>query len=455
MNDTVGAMYAEEIVSAFDVYKPEILPEVFNRYGDQGAEFFNMLRTLGFDKPTAQDEFSHFENNRLHHNFTNKTLVADQGAGNSVNVTLVAADLDAGNRFYPRKYDSVIFPNETVGQITSINTATPSAPILTIMINDVLDTAGAIPANQELVIYSNAWAEGSAHTSGVVTGKFKYTNCTQIIKEAFEVTGSELVRQTWIRVNGKANAPLVNEAVINMDYRLALKFDGALMFSKKTTNTALVDDVNGRKIKTTEGLIPAMRKRAQKTPYTVGAFDIDTFDAMDRTLDAQWANNYILSLLAIDLHQEVENELVTYLANTNIDYTRKVMNSRLFNKNEAKAAAVNFTLFTKSERTFCMKRLSSFSNANTVGASGYDQRHMGIFLPINSQKDPVNNDMVRSLGMRYRAFGPYNRMSEVYSVNGAGPGLKVSEIDANKTLTRVHIGAQQMGMNQAVLVHKA
>lgn len=266
-----------------------------------------------------------------------------------------------------------------------------------------------------------------------------------------------MVNQTWFDVTTqgqKANA-YYHLGQVDIDYRTALKIDGALLFGKRTTAAQIVDSVTSRDIKTTEGLFPYAERVGNTQTYTQGSFSVTEFDEMDRTLDREGAGNYILSLLGIRLHQDIENALVTYFANTNIAYAKQAINSALFNSNDALSASVNFTYLTKSERTFLFKRMGVLNNPSLYGATGYEAYPAkGIFMPINKKKDPVSGNMVESIGTRYRGMGPYNRRMEVWQVGGAGEGLKVSGIDSRNTYQRCHVGAHFRGGNQFVLMNK-
>jgi len=453
MPQSVTPIYASEIVSGFDVWKPEQLADLFKRYGDQGMGYFMLLKTLGFEKPVAQDSYSHWEENLKHVSFKTRNNVSSPGAGADALITLHADDLDASNRFYPRLWDTVIFANEVTGQIVTIDVSTPSAPVVTVRPNKSTDNIGALTAGDTVAIISNAFSEGSGQPRGAFTGVEKYSNYTQIIKESLEVTGTEMTNQTWLNLNGMEGAPFYYAGITDIDYRMNLRIEGALLFQKPTTNTSMTDTVTSRQVQTTEGLIPYIRRKGNLYPYTTGTLQVTDFDNIDRTLDKEFAGNYICGLLGIDLHQQIENVLQAYFQDTNIQYTKEVVNDELFGGNSGKAATVNFKMLTKSERTYMFKRMKTFSNRNTYGSPGFKMPSMGVFLPINSKKDPVNGDNVRSIGCRYKALGPYSRKMEIYDVKGAGSGLKVTEFDKQNTYMRCHIGAHHRGGNQFILMH--
>lgn len=452
--EAIAQIYASDIVSGFDIHKPENLNVLFSRFGDQGASYFQLLRSMGFEEQVSLDEYGHWEENRIHEIIHVRDIVAQPAVGDPITFTLDLQDLDVNNNFYSRQWDQILFPNEVPGSITEIDTTVPAAPTITVEPNEITDQFPALAAGEELVIFSDAWSEGSGQPDPALRGVWRYDNCAQIIKETIGYTGTEMVNQTWFNVTSKGQSIPAYYFLgqVDIDYRMALKIDGALLWGKQTTNTALIDPDTGRPIKTTEGWIPYTRRVGNEQTYVAGAFDVDEFDDMDNTLDREHAGNYILGLLGISLHQDIENSLVTYFANTNIQFTKQATNSALFNSNEALSASVNFTYLTKSERTFLMKRMGVFNNPKLYGASGYEAPRMGLWMPINKRKDPVSGNMVSSIGTRYRGLGKYNRRMEVWQVGGAGEGLKVTEFDNRRTYMRAHVGAHFRGGNQFVLM---
>jgi len=452
--DAIAQIYASDIVSGFDIYKPEKLNVLFNRYGDQGASYFQIVRSMGFEKEVSLDTYGHYEENRIHEVCIVNANVTQPAVGADITFVLSANSLDANNNFYVRKWDIILFPNEVTGSVTAIDTTIPTAPAITCRLNDNTEQFPALSAGDELVIFTNAFSEGSGQPNGAIRGTWEYTNDAQIIKETIGVTGSEMTNQTWFDVTsaGTKIPAYYFLGQVDIDYRVALRIDGALLWGKRTVNPSLIDSDTGRPIKTTEGLIPYIRRVGNEQTYTSGSFSVTEFDEMDRTLDREHAGNYILGMLGIQLHQDIENALVSYFADTNIQYARQTTNEVLFNSNESLGASVNFKYLVKSERTFLMKRMGVLSNPKLYGAVGYEGPKLGVFMPINKKKDPVSGNMVESIGVRYKGLGKYNRRMEVWQVGGAGEGLKVTDIDSRNTYQRCHIGAHFRGGNQFVLM---
>lgn len=457
--DAIAQIYASDIVSGFDIYKPEYMNELFMRYDDQGMSMFNLIRSMGFEKEVALDTYGHFEENKIHETIKVRDIVSQPSVGADIVFVLDTDSMDANNNFYPREYDTILFANEVTGYISDIDITTPADPSITVKLNDDTDQFPALTQHEHLAIISNAFSEGSGQPDGAIRGVWKYDNDAQIIKETIGMTGSEMVNQTWIPITsqGQKIPAYYFLGQTDIDYRTALRIDGALLFQKRTANVLAIDPDTGRLIKTTEGMIPYIRRVGNVHPYTIGSLDISDFDEVNLMLDREFAGNHILSLLGIRVQQELEDLLKLYFADTNISFTRQVMNNAIFNKNESLGASVNFKYLTKNERTFMFKRFGNLSNPQTYGAyTGsayqYDFPSMGVFLPINRKKDAKSKNLVESIGVRYRGMGHYSRRMEVWQVGGAGPGLKVTEFDSRYTYQRCHVGAHFRGGNQFILL---
>lgn len=334
--DAIAQIYASDVVSGFDIYKPEKLNELFMRYGDQGASYFQLVRSLGFEKPVALDTYGHYEDMRVHELCRSDGIVAQPAINADITFVLSSDSLDANNNFYVRMYDQLLFKNEVVGVVTDIDVSTPTAPEITASIVNTGDRFPALVADEEIIIISNEFSEGSGQPDPALSGAYEYDNDAQIIKETIGVTGSEMVNQDWFNVTSKGQKipAFYFKGQTEIDYRTALRIDGALLFSKRTTQT-ITDADTGRPLKSTEGLIPYIRRLGYTHPYTVGSYDVSDFDTINLYLDQQHVGNFALSLLGIKLHFEVEDVLVDYFKDTNINFTRQAVNDAIFNSNES------------------------------------------------------------------------------------------------------------------------
>ena len=459
----IAAQYQSNFVSAYDVHKPDVLSKMFNRYGDQGSSWFLTLEKLGFVKPVAATSYSHYENELKNPTFNAAAGTAAGAAGVAVNITLSTADVNATGQSYPRQFEIVYFKGGQLGIIMSV-TVGGSAPYTTVLSIKPLKTTDVIPAvgaGEEISIISNAHSEGSDQPKGVVPGATKRTNYTQIMKETLAVTGTELTNQTWfdgwVEVPGSVNGSeqiasgnsWYNLNWMDMEWRIGKQVSGALLFGETSNN--ITDAATGLPINTTQGLIPTIKSLGNTETYVPGSFSVTDFDAYGRILDREYAGDYVLGLTSKSFSDEIENTMVAYLANTNIIYEIEQQLGSRFGV-DGKSISIDFNYLKKSQRTFMFKRMMEFSNRQTFGIANSVTDGYGVFLPMNKVKDAKSGKMLDNIGARYKNLNGYSRKMEVWSVNGAGPGMKVSSVDVNKSFIRTDMGAHIMGANQMILV---
>jgi hypothetical protein len=448
----ISEAYTNQIVSSFDLHKPEKLATIFKRYGDQGMSYFLFMKSLGFDMPVAQETYSHFEENRYHAFMTALAGVSAPGAGNDITFVLDPVSLNANNQFYPRLNDAVLFPNEVSGYIVNINTATPSAPAITVRPNVVTDAIPAISAGDQIIIYSNQFAEGTENPKGALSGTEEFYNDTQIIKETWTATGTEMTNQSWVRLNNLPNAPYYLTGQPQTEYRYALKVDGALTFGKRTNNPNAIDTATGNPIRTTEGLVPAIRQRGNVIVSTPGTWSVANFDEIVRIYDREGASKTAIAMMGLNKLQENQSVLKAYFNNTNIQMAIKGVEKGLFRGNAEMSANLEFQYLTTAGYTFMFSQMGTFTNPQLYGAEGYGMKNYAIFLPVGKLKDPKSGKLCDNIGYRYKKAAGYDRMLEVWNGDsGAGPN-KVTSRDVQNLYWRGHIGAHQMGVNQMVLV---
>jgi hypothetical protein len=438
----VAATYREQVLTGFDFYDPEVLNELAKRYEDQDLTFFHIWRSMGMRLAAKQDEVYHYEDERIHEVFHVKTNVGDPGAGNSVNITLSASDLDAGNRFYPRVGDQVLFANDVYGRIEAIDVTAPAAPVLTVEPNLNAENIGALTAGDTVIIVSSSFADGTDQPSPALRGVVKRTSVCQIIKEAVKVNGAELTRSSWFKKwdDGGNIIGYYTTALDDLTYRLALKISGAFEVGKLTDNAALVS-ADGEEIKTTKGIFPTITDLGNTIPYTPGTWTVTDYDEIDRILTREGCSaENIWAGMGLNFYQENENTMVDFLKDTSVNFTHVV--NTMFGGNETLALSVGFKSLYKSNRNYMMNVMRHWSNPKYLGATGYDYNQRAIFIPLDKVKDSKDGSTSHRVMIRYRELGGYNRESELFSIAGAGGGTYVSSIDAKNDYARAHQGIQ-------------
>lgn len=456
------AQYNRPLLSSFGMLYPDKLDELFRRYGKQGYQYFLMLRALGFRLEAENEQYSHFEENYIHENFTEKTGAAQPAVGASIDITLSATDVTANDQYYPRVGDDLIFQTTTgrvVGNIYSIDDTTdPTAPVLTVYPKRSTDQFPAVAAGTTLYIFSSSFAEGTTQPESRFSGTEEFTNTLKIIKESVESTGTALNQKLWFDIpwtQGGETWGYYRKALVDLDYRMALQIGGACLFDVQTTNTSLLDSTTGYSINGTDGLFPTANTYGHQYPYTAGTLTVGDFDQWDRLLEQEFVTAKVVMMMeGVKLYQEVENMLVDYIKNTDVDYTRKVVTDELFNGLQKMEVTVSWKYFTKSDRTFAFKRMHDFSNIKTYGSPGSKVPQLGILIPMDYTKDAKTGAGLPSIGYRYSKLGDYSREFEMWDIRGAGGNTASynTAIDKIVTYSRAHIGAHQVGANRFIVL---
>ncbi len=450
---SVASIYDNEIVSSFDIVKPEFLPSLFKRRGEQGGEYFQTISTLGWKLPVANETYGHFEDDFIHENFVADGAAAAAGAGDDVDITITTPDVDASDRFYPRVNDVIMTKDRMTGVIVAIDISTPASPVLTVEPNDVTDLISV--ADQEtIIIISGAHGEGSTQPDSAFSGTFKYENDVQIIKETLTATGTEMTDGLWFQQIKKPGEGGGEEILgyqvkgqLDAEYRIQLKMEGALLYQKRTTNPDVIDPDSGKLIKTTEGLVPYIERLGNILNYTSGTLTVAKFDEIDKVLDQEYAPDNTCFFQGLELHQETDNVLANWLKDTNVVFAKEVMGG--------KEVDINFKYLNKSGRTYALKKLHSLSDPKRYGSDGFSEIGLGIIVPLGYKKDRKTGKSLPTIGYRHKKLGPYDRMMEIWNVSGAGTGFKVLPADLHNLYLRTHIGAHYMAGNQMILLRKS
>lgn len=452
----VATIETSAIMSTFGSQKPQISNELYAIYGTQFYSPSLMIESLGFESPVAQTTFSHFEEVRKQSTFTNLTGITAQGVGNPISVVLAPDSVDANNNFYPRTWFLVQLPNKLTGIITDINVGTPSAPVLTIVPNGDYDL-GAVAAGAKLIITGSAFSEGSDQPKGVITGTTQRFFNTQIQKEAFQVTGTEMTDQKWFDVvptitGGTKTAMYYVYEQANTEYRLRMGIDTVLLANQPINNTInpIIDPATNAPVLGTEGIFPAITRLGNTLPVTPQQFSVSTFDAMDAILDKNGAGRNICSMIGRPAYIDVQNGLVDYFQNPMIEYATNRTNEQIFKGDKELAASVGFDYFTKTQRTYCFSTQEVFTNPVQLGATNYSWSQTAGYMPIGRMKDKRTKDSIPTFGTRYKALGGYSRKMETWNVSGAGNMTKVITRDLAQFELRVDLGLELIGVNQMI-----
>ena len=182
-------------------YLPDVYEEEFERYGNRSVSSF--LRLVGAELPFTSDMIKWTEQGRLHIKYVNVgtgALVNDPTAEFTVNDALT------GNMAIRKGQTLIISQNDGSGSNKAIVTAA-NADLgkFTVAFYEAtgLVTAGTGAGNADVtvMIYGSEFQKGTVAMEGSLEAQTEiYENTPIIIKDHFEVAGSDMAQIGWVEV---------------------------------------------------------------------------------------------------------------------------------------------------------------------------------------------------------------------------------------------------------------
>jgi hypothetical protein len=187
-------------------FLPELYEEEVERYGNRTLNGF--LRMVGAEMPMTSDQVIWSEQNRLHIGY--KPLLNGVGAKVKTSTTIEIA-LETGNKMAIREGDLVSIQksgdtNNVKARVTGVGTQT--APIITVDPYN-FGTLGTGSGNAgfadntavAIFVYGSEYVKGSAGRTEALQPQFTTkTNNPIIIKDYYEVSGSDASQIGWVEV---------------------------------------------------------------------------------------------------------------------------------------------------------------------------------------------------------------------------------------------------------------
>ncbi len=185
-------------------YLPELYEQEVERYGNRSISSF--LRMVGAEMPMASDQIIWSEQGRLHlayegASITDAGVITIASSGTHavrVGQTIVLSDNQTTPTIIKCYVNAVASDNTTLTVIPYSGGATVGAVT-------GFDTATDSGSNTcSFFVYGSEFKKGQAGMSGSVTPEFQsFTNKPIILKDKFEVSGSDASQIGWVEVSGE------------------------------------------------------------------------------------------------------------------------------------------------------------------------------------------------------------------------------------------------------------
>ena len=410
-------------------YLPELYEQEVERYGNRSVSGF--LRMVGAEMPMSSDQVVWSEQGRLHLSYDTLTLAADVSGTNVVSGLPLEHAIRTGNMIVIT--DGT---NEAKAYVSADNTSDTSITVKCYTNSAGLEAAGLTAgAGISLFVFGTEFAKASNdNTLSALEPEFKsFTNKPMILRDKYEITGSDASQIGWVEVTGEAG---------QSGYLWYLKAEGdtrtrfedyaeiALVEAEKVSNTNLTE-VTG-----SEGLFAAIADRGHTTQGVDGTGDatedLTDFDEILKKLDGQGA----IEENVLFLNRKTSLVIDDMLAGIgNAGYSNGT-SFGIFENSEDMALNLGFSGFRRGSYDFYKSDWKYLNDAKLRGGISADLNEStsitrGVLIPAGTSSvyDQILGKNIRRpfLHVRYRASEADDRRMKSWVTGSVGGNFTSGE----------------------------
>lgn len=438
-------------------YLPEIYEAEVERYGNRTLSGF--LRMVGAEMPMSSDQIVWSEQNRLHIAYNNVSVTganalafATGGTGStfvnnviSVGQTLVIMSPSTGKEL--KVYVTASSANAATGTGGSTNPATltvqpyTQSDLTTGTVQFPITSVGS--GDLKIFVYGSEFKKGTDDASlNSVTPSFtQYSNSPVIIKERYQISGSDTAQIGWVEVateNGASGYLWYLKAESETRLRFEDYLEMVVIEGELNSNSALT----ALKIKGTQGLFSAIKERGNVVNNFTAASGLSDFDSILKNLDTQGAIEENMFFLNRATSLDFDDMLASLSAGAagGVAYG-------LFENSEQMALNLGFSGFRRGSYDFYKTDWKYLNDASTRGGMNVSSID-GVLIPAGTTTvyDQQLGTNIRRpfLHVRYRANQADDRRMKNW-ITGSVGGAYTSDLDA----MQVHFLSERCLVTQA------
>jgi len=420
-------------------YLPELYAQEVERYGNRSVSSF--LRMVGAEMPMASDQVIWSEQGRLHLAYNGSVDIT-----NGLVTGITGIDSGATEAHAVRKGATVVAVVEGVvfkGFVSvGVEANTDRLTILPYGAENINDLAGTSASGDKAIkffVYGSEFGKGTDSMANSVEPVFKsFTNRPMIIKDHFEISGSDTAQIGWVEVSGEAGQSgylWYMKAEGDTRVRFEDYLEMSMIEAEKvvTSDTATADsqlhDLAGGGVQGSEGLLSAIANRGivatnQFDAATTAADQLDEFDLLLKELDKQGSIEENMLFLDRDANLYIDD----MLAGLN-PHVLGGVNYGVFENSADMALNLGFTGFRRGSYDFYKTDWKYLNDASTRGLVGGLK---GLLVPAGTSSvyDQQLGKNVRRpfLHVRYRASEMDDRRMKSW-ITGSVGGATASGVD--------------------------
>ena len=259
-----------------------------------------------------------------------------------------------------------------------------------------LDSADSIPAiatPDEIIIYGNAWGEGTCSPEGLNEGVEEIKNNMQIFKDSQCITETYANLCHWFKVGDKLHFSLNNEeSILDRMY----KYIELTLLLGEQFNNPLIQNDPAHPVKMTRGLIPTVLAEGTVQSYSaVTGYGVPEFEDLILNLEAEKSCDSEYWIMAgTRLSFAIDKAMKQFFDGGGVTYGS-------FNGCEPKTVGLGFDSFCWGGYTFHKKKWDLASDVQTLNATGYTFQDEGLIIPMGMVKDARSGENMNHLQVNY------------------------------------------------------
>jgi len=401
-------------------YLPDLYEAEIEKFGDRSVGGF--LKMVGAEMPMSSDQIIWSEQGRLHLSYSGGTCAADSGGANVIS-GLTGHAIRVGQTVVASNGTNVV--KAYVSAVGSAQITVKCYTSSTGCVDAGLTTASGVI---KLFVYGSEFKKADTGMNEAVKPSFQsYTNNPIILKDKYEISGSDASQIGWVEVTGEAGQSgylWYIKAEGDTRKRFEDYLEMAMIESEKNVNTNLAD------IAGTEGLFAAVKDRGHIHEDGIdgssASDDLADFDNMLKKLDKQGAIEENVLFLNRDLSLNIDDMLAAQNS-----YGSGGTSWGLFNNSEDMALNLGFSGFRRGSYDFYKTDWKYLNDASTRGEIASDVT--GILVPAGTSSvyDQILGKNIKRpfLHVRYRASQADDRKLKSW-ITGSVGGASTSDLDA-------------------------
>jgi len=415
-------------------YLPDTYSEEFERYGNRSIASF--LRLVGAEYPTNSDLVKWTEQGRLHTIYQDLTTDSDDGPVGSTESTFVTA----GGVMTFRVNQTVLISDNTlsISGKAIISAVDSAANTFTVKWYEATGQPAGMNASTAIsaFVYGSEFKKGSAGMVGALEAEPEFfSNKPIIIKDHYEVSGSDMAQIGWVNVSDESGADgfywylqSAGETRTRFeDYMEMGMIEGVKAANGSGAETYLTEGTVGAGENAgTEGLFEAIETGGNV--WSAGNPEvISDWDSILKRLDKQGSIKENVIFNNRDMSIDIDDMLAAQNS-----YGSDGTSFGMFSNSEQMALNLGFDGFSRGSYDF-YKTDWKYLNDATLRGGITGGKVNGVMVPAGEKSvydQMLGKNVTRPfLHCRYRSSPTEDRRYRTYVLGGAG-GAATNNIDA-------------------------